>query len=90
MADEEPARLILWGSKERRFLIPADAEAPSGYFPVTSMEGRIALVDEEAILPYEVTPEEADAFLEDYLEQAFEPVDAAFEALQGKKDRHGS
>jgi hypothetical protein len=62
--------ILLWGSLERRFLIPVGTRVPRGYFPITSMMGEIALVDEDAVLPFEVTREEADMFLDRYVDRA--------------------
>jgi len=67
-----PEQRVLWGSRERRFLIPMETEADNGYFPLTSMAGVVAFVKEASVLPYEVSQEEADAYLDRVLDKVFD------------------
>lgn len=51
----------------RRFIIPDDAELTPGEFHIRTSLGRERSVDEAAVLAYEVTPEEAQAWAKEQL-----------------------
>jgi hypothetical protein len=59
----------LWsdGALARRFIIPDDAELPAGEFHIRTSLGRERSVDEAAVLAYEVTKEEAQAWAKEQL-----------------------
>ncbi|ARA94256.1 hypothetical protein AWN76_014580 [Rhodothermaceae bacterium RA] len=84
MTERKPHSLphTLWSHRpqDRHFLIPDDAELPAGDFELRTVVGRQRFVDEAAVQPYEVTREEAKAWLK---EQMAEVVDEAKDALLG-------
>ena len=55
----------LWSdvTRARHFLIPDSVKAPSGDFVLRTVVGRQMEVDEKAVLQYEVSREEAEAWL---------------------------
>jgi hypothetical protein len=59
----------LWSdaARARRFIIPDDAELPPGAFVLRTSLGRERAVDEAAVLAYEVTAEEAQAWAKEQL-----------------------
>lgn len=74
--------MTLWSHRpqDRHFLIPDDADVPPGPFELRTVVGRQQSVEEDAVLPYEVTRDEAKAWLK---EQMAEVVDEAKGALLG-------
>lgn len=59
----------VWSNADRtrHFLIPDDADLPSGDFVLRTVIGRQMEVDEAAAVPYEVSQEEARAHLKEQL-----------------------
>jgi hypothetical protein len=55
---------VIWSTldRARRFIIPDDAELPPGDFALRTATGRAASVDEAAVLPFEVSDDEARAW----------------------------
>ena len=63
----------IWSTPERtrRFIIPDDAELAPGDFVLQTATGRERSVDAAAVVPYEVTEEEATAWAKEQLGQVF-------------------
>lgn len=59
----------IWSTadRERHFLIPNEADVPEGEFVLCTVVGRQKEVSEDAVLSYEVSEEEAKAWLKDQL-----------------------
>jgi hypothetical protein len=59
----------LWSdaAHTRRFIIPDGAELPPGEFAIRTAGGRAASVDEAAVLPYEVSEDEARVWAKEQL-----------------------
>src|SRR4051812_6113097 len=69
----------LWTThaRTRHFIVPDDAELPPGSFELRTSTGRERAADEAALLPYEVTEDEARAW-------AREQLGAVFGELRGQ------
>jgi len=65
----QPANATLWSTTDhaRRFIIPDDAELLAGGLALRTSLGRERAVDEAAVLAYEVTAEEAQAWAKEQL-----------------------
>ena len=63
----------VWSNQERtrHFLIPDEAELPPGSFVLRTVVGRQRDVDEAAALAYEVSREEAKAWLSSQMSEVF-------------------
>ncbi|HYH79681.1 MAG TPA: hypothetical protein VEX86_07780 [Longimicrobium sp.] len=63
MSAEKASTLWSDAARARRFIIPDAAELPPGGFALRTSTGRERAVDEAAVLPFEVTKEEAQAWV---------------------------
>jgi len=77
--------MTLWSNQERirHFLLPSDVELPPGDFVLRSHTGQQRQVHEEAVAPYEVSREQATAWVRGQFGQALEQAKASLlEALR--------
>ena len=84
----------LWSDVERSrfFLIPSDRQLPPGDFPLRTITGRQMEVEPQSLTPFEVTREEATAWLKSQLGNVIEEAKGKlinyFSQLGAKSQSH--